>query len=190
MQARKDVEPIIEACLSAAEKFIEAAKAITKPGSYHIAYHLAALALEEVGKASMVFMDAIHPPQKEGGSRSPIEWIEDHERKLFWALWLPSFHHEAHWKTIPVAMNLAGQVHETRLQTLYVDPTNLNAPSEITEEQVNGIIDLADVCVRMERTKSFRELTEQERSDMEWFFAATNDMRLRPLIFSKGSMDK
>jgi hypothetical protein len=65
----EEVTPPIQACLANAEKLIEAAGVSSKPGSYHIAYHLAALALEEIGKSSMVFMSAINPRPTEEGDR-------------------------------------------------------------------------------------------------------------------------
>ena len=69
MKSFQEVTPAIQACLINAEKLIEAAKATSKPGSYHIAYHLAALALEEIGKSSMVFMSALNPQQLEEGEQ-------------------------------------------------------------------------------------------------------------------------
>jgi AbiV family abortive infection protein len=58
MQESPDVHAIVQACHQAAEKLIDAANTVMKPGSYHIAYHVAAPALEEVGKASMVLIDS------------------------------------------------------------------------------------------------------------------------------------
>ena len=76
-----EVMPAIQACLANAQKLIEAAKVTSTPGSCHIAYHLAALALEEIGKSSMVFMSAITPlPSEERELLGPINWIDDHER--------------------------------------------------------------------------------------------------------------
>jgi hypothetical protein len=88
MKSPEAFMPAIEACL---EKLITAAKASALPGSYHIAFHLATMALEEIGKSSMIFIDAIdHKPV--GGdeeTNTPLKWVDDHERKLFWAIWLP-----------------------------------------------------------------------------------------------------
>lgn len=46
--------PLVQACISNAESLLNSAKEISKPGRNHIAYHLAALALEEIGKASIL----------------------------------------------------------------------------------------------------------------------------------------
>jgi AbiV family abortive infection protein len=186
----EEVTPAIQACLANAEKLLEAAKIISKPGSYHIAYHLSALALEEIGKSSMVFMRAINSrPTEEGEQLGPIKWIDDHERKLFWAIWLPRRENLRDWKTIPESIEIARTIHENRLQTLYVDPTNPNYLS-LSEEQANGLISLADARLNIERLKEFRELDDGRKAELQWFFAAMDNPELRRMIFSKGSLDK
>ncbi len=71
----------------------------------------------------MVFMSAINPrPAEEGEQLGPIKWIDDHERKLFWTIWLPRHEHLRDWKTIPESLDFARTIHENRLQSLYVDP--------------------------------------------------------------------
>src|SRR5271156_4370723 len=91
------ITPIIAACLANAERLLDAAKLTRKPGQNHIAYHLAAVSLEEVGKAAMMlassFRDSSQPSDQDADEDPPklMDWIEDHERKLFWALWTPSF---------------------------------------------------------------------------------------------------
>ena len=52
------INPVIQACLSNAEHLLNAAKDVRKPGQNHIGYHLAALALEEIGKITMIVVSA------------------------------------------------------------------------------------------------------------------------------------
>ena len=52
MNAPKEFIPAIEACLQNAERMIAAEIASAVPGSYHIAFHLTTMALEEIGKSS------------------------------------------------------------------------------------------------------------------------------------------
>jgi len=128
MKSLEEITPAIEACLQNAERLIGTAKTAAIPGSYHIAFHLAVLALEEVGKSSMIFMDALNPRSAaKEDQRTPLKWIDDHERKLFWAIWLPQRNNLRDWRTIPAAMEFARDIHEQRLETLYVDPSNLCA---------------------------------------------------------------
>jgi AbiV family abortive infection protein len=190
MKSIQEVTPVIEACLINAEKLIEAAKVTSKPGSYHIAYHLAALALEEIGKSSMVFMSALNPRQVEESEQvGPIKWIDDHERKLFWAIWLPRHENLRDWKTIPESLEIARTIHENRLQSLYIDPASPDLAG-ISGEQASGLISLADARLNMERLKTFEELDDMRKAELQWFFAAIDNPELRRMIFSKGSLDK
>ena len=73
-------------CLDHAQNFIEAAERLGE-GWPHIVYHLSLLALEEVGKASMLCARMINHPKLDG---SWIEQsLESHRRKLQWAVWSP-----------------------------------------------------------------------------------------------------
>jgi AbiV family abortive infection protein len=191
MKSSEEFKASIEACLQNAEKLIAAAKACAVPGGYHIAFHLATMALEEIGKSSMIFIDAIdHKPV--GGdeeTKTPLKWIDDHERKLFWAIWLPGRESLRDWRTIPAAMDFARGIHQDRLDTLYVDPANLSRPT-ISEQRAKSIIAAAEARLNMERLKQFRAMDKEEQELMHWFFAAMEDPRLKPMIFSKGSLDK
>ena len=55
------------------------------PGSYHIAFQLATMALEEIGNSSMIFIDAIDHKAVGGDeeTKTTIKRIDDHERKHF-----------------------------------------------------------------------------------------------------------
>jgi AbiV family abortive infection protein len=183
--------PAIEACLQNAEKLISAAHASAVPGSYHIAFHLATMALEEIGKSSMIFIDALEHkvPFGEEQSKSPLKWVDDHERKLFWAIWLPGRENLRDWHTIPAALEFARGIHKDRLDTLYVDPSNLNGPI-ISEKRAVSFIAAAEARLNMERLKEFPEMGKDEQALMHWFFAAMEDPRLKSMIFSKGSLDK
>jgi AbiV family abortive infection protein len=190
MKKVEKVMPAIEACLQNAEKLILAAKGAAVPGSYHIAFHLAVLALEEIGKSSMILMDALDPRSTTEDNRATtLKWIDDHERKLFWAIWLPEQTVLRDWKTIPDAMSFARDIHKQRLETLYVDPSNLNT-SAVSEDRAERLINAAEVSLKLERLKELRELDTDKQALLQWFFAATDDPRLKPMIFSKASLDK
>jgi AbiV family abortive infection protein len=191
MKKPEEFTPAIEACLQNAERMVAAAKACAKPGSYHLAFHLATMALEEIGKSSMIFLDALDRksalPGDENGS--PLKWVEDHERKLFWAIWVPGRESLLDWHTIPAAMDFARGIHKDRLETLYVDPNNLSR-STISQQRAESIIAAAEARLNMERLKEFREMEPERQDLMTWFFLAMDNPRLKPMIFSKGSFDK
>jgi len=191
MKTPEEFTPAIEACLQNAERLIAAAKASAVPGSYHIAFHLATMSLEEIGKSSMIFLDALDrkPALPDEEAKTPLKWVDDHERKLFWAIWLPGRENLRDWRSIPAAMEFARGIHKDRLDTLYVDPADLNRPT-ISEKRANSIISAAEARLNMERLKEFREMGKDEQDLMTWFFWAMEDPRLKPMIFSKGSLDK
>jgi AbiV family abortive infection protein len=186
-----EIEPILNACLLNAERLLNSAKSVMAPGQYHVAYHLAALAMEEIGKAGLIFIESMDLRSDLEDEESRLSrWMEDHERKLFWALWLPTVGIEADWRTIPKHLELAKGIHETRLQALYFDPAYPNAQDEITEERAERLVGLTESRLEMERVKRYRELDEKERSDMQWFSFATRNPEMKPSIFSKQSMAK
>ncbi|MGA8086354.1 MAG: AbiV family abortive infection protein [Terracidiphilus sp.] len=170
MKSPAEFTPAIEACLQNAEKLISAAHTSAVPGSYHIAFHLATMALEEIGKSSMIFLDAIDrkPLLPDEEAKTPLKWVDDHERKLFWAIWLPGRENLRDWHTIPAAMEFARGIHKDRLDTLYVDPSNLNG-STISAKRAMSIIKAAEARLNMERLKEFREMGKDEQDLMHWF---------------------
>ena len=133
-------EPILEACLANAERMIESAKAVRSvPGCNHIAFNLAVLALEEIGKSILLFQESLevkHLPRNGEEAKRPLEWIDDHERKLFWAIWFGD--DGLDWRTIPENMQHATQLHLQRLAVLYFDPLSQmrNPKSAISTSRV------------------------------------------------------
>jgi AbiV family abortive infection protein len=78
----KELNKIRHACFQNAETFINAAKELTDKNFEHIRYHLGALALEEIGKASLLTMQFIVQRRKQSDSEfNPT--LEDHVKKLF-----------------------------------------------------------------------------------------------------------
>jgi AbiV family abortive infection protein len=190
MQNEKEIERSRAACIDNAESLLSVAKQIVEPERAHIAYHLGTLALEEIGKSSMIFMSALRSVPPDDGRKTPLDWIDDHARKLFWALWSPRFDQELPWEGIQKAMDLAKHIHETRLQSLYVDPRDANPGARIDQDRLKPVLQLAEARLNIEKLKKVRELSQEEQSDLEWFFAASEDPQLRPVIFSQGSLRK
>ncbi len=154
------------------------------------AYHLAALTLEEIGKSSMVFTSLLRKEDEEGERKRPIDWIEDHERKLFWAIWSLRMGRDNPAKGIQQAIDIAKHIHETRLSTLYVDLNDPGARKRISDEDVHNLLKLTEAQIALEKLKKPRDMTDEEKADLEWLFAATDDPYLRTIVFSKGSFQK
>jgi hypothetical protein len=121
--------------------------------------------------------------------RSPLDWLEDHERKFFWAIWLTTAA-PLDWRTIPVCMDFSKRIHAKRLHSLYFHPNFLDAQKKITVEEVRELLGLATLRLEIERAKKYRELSEEDRIDMQWFFAASRDPQMKTWIYSKASFEK
>jgi AbiV family abortive infection protein len=113
-----EVQAIIDACVSNAEDLVKGAELLLAQNLANIAYHLGALALEEIGKSEI--MGVMQAAKVREGEVSE-KHLDDHVRKLFWALWGPSFGRELITGTqLETYRGLATSIHETRLQALYV----------------------------------------------------------------------
>lgn len=193
MEDFERVKVLFEACLSNAEHLLGAAKDTRKPGRNHIAYHLAAIALEELGKATMITVSSLPLPTAadDDDDRRPIDSIDDHRKKLFWAFWAPSFGSQ---RLSPDRFHeyqsLANDIHRIRLQALYVDPSHVEAREEVSDEEVDRIIALAESLLELEKAKELKPLDEAAREMMDWFFRASADPQLKGIVFSKGSLAK
>jgi hypothetical protein len=85
-RAEAEVTAALRACVDHARNLIVSAKAVQGAGQPHIAYHLATLALEELGRRQLVVLEATvsdkdDPPAWLGKART------DHVKKLFWCLY-------------------------------------------------------------------------------------------------------
>ena len=95
---------------------MKAAELLLAQNLCNIVYHLGALALEEIGKSEIV--GVMHAAKVRKGQVSDRH-LDDHVRKLFWALWGPSFGHQLISGTqLEAYRGLATNIHETRLQGL------------------------------------------------------------------------
>jgi len=89
----RKIQNIVSACLSHAQDLLSESKRILDEKKLpNIAYHLAVIALEEIGKSELVAMNHLSQTQKD--TQFGEKYFEDHVRKLFWALWGPSFGRE------------------------------------------------------------------------------------------------
>jgi AbiV family abortive infection protein len=81
---KPEVLQAIEACRSHAQDLYDGAILLRGKTLPNVAYHLATLALEELGKAQLIGM---HSFAKDDADSWYTKQINDHVKKLFWALW-------------------------------------------------------------------------------------------------------
>jgi len=187
------VAKLVAGCTSNAEDLLKAANHLQKEGMYSIAYGMAALSLEEVGKSEL--LEITHLVQKDRSPPSwPSNWSDDHVKKLFWALWSPAFGREAITKDlIESRRGLASKIHETRLLGLYapIDDSGKPVPREVASQDASmTLIKMAEARLKLQASKSPRKLQKDDKVIMDWFLTATDDPERRVMILGPKSMEK
>jgi AbiV family abortive infection protein len=169
-------------CLDQAEGFIEAAGCLGADWP-HIVYHLSLLALEEVGKASMLGARLVNHATLEGS------WIErsfdSHRRKLQWAIWSPMVRIDP--ADFEAARQFSERAHAMRLASLYVDAkadlTDLPPSEQVRREDAEQALSLARARLNYERE---RGTPSGEIDDLtEWFLDTMADPDQSRLLLSK-----
>lgn len=184
-----------DACLDHARNLIDAAKRVLgEDESYpNIAYHLGVLALEELGKASLIVSRAVAEGHRD------IRWIDkrldDHTFKLMWALWSPVILNERiDPKNFEQAKEFARSIHARRLDALYVDYDVSNehilSPDEaVSTEQAVSIIKLASVTLDYQANREINAIRKNDEL-MVWFWKMVGSKEDSPRIFSAPFIDK
>ena len=189
----EDVRKILEACVSHATELMAAAKLLKGGGFLNFAYHLATLCLEEVGKAHLIFMNFL-VAERSGDNRAKSWDTDDHVKKLFWALFSPLFGKELITRKLFESLQgLAKQIHERRLQGLYVDPSaeEFARPKEtISNHDLDNLFDLVQSRLDTQRPFARVPLTQEERAVLDWYVKAGDDPEKRQFIMSSESMNK
>jgi AbiV family abortive infection protein len=115
---------LLVACVVNARALLESAKAVQQTGHHNIAYHLATLSLEELGKREIYqLQDAAkavgEPPAWQ------ISAVQDHVRKLFWCFYtLGTIDDIADQAQFYDKREAAADIHKRRLAGLYVNDDN------------------------------------------------------------------
>jgi len=159
----------------------------------HISYHLAVCALEEVGKAELFGMESI-ARMRDGEGHGWQSKAEEHEQKIFFALWTPYFGTtELSGEFLRQHRAIASEIHATRLRALYVDPDPA-APtpnSAVSPAEAEKFLRLVEARIALAETWRPRESFDaQTTADLRWFIKATEDPVTRRRVVSSKSMEK
>jgi AbiV family abortive infection protein len=193
MLTLEEAKALIEKCLANAEDFLNSAKDIQKAKRNHVAFHLAALALEEIGKASMLVVEIGRPlvEPDEDSDQWPSDRFEDHRKKLFWAIFTPSMDAGL---VSPESFNelkdFANEVHWTRLASLYVDPNRETPQSQVSDEHLENLINLVGSRLELEKLRQLKEPNATARELLNWFVTASHDPQLQAFVFGEQSRSK
>ncbi|MGD1003574.1 MAG: AbiV family abortive infection protein [Minisyncoccia bacterium] len=185
-------QKIRDNCLANAEGLLSAAERELDKGVDNVCFHLALLALEEIGKAIMVSMSlVVSMGDKELGNFG--EAFGDHEKKLFWALWAASTKGSGMTKEeIEKARDMSKTLHERRLIYLYTDPSGVvDGRAEIREGEAKNLVELTRARLEMEKLKTVvDDFNEEDTKILTWFYDAIKDEEKAKSIFTTVSMKK
>lgn len=184
----------MQECINHARALLDSAKATQQIGHPNIAYHLAILALEELGRRELIGLQSVAD-----NNATPQPWMQkhtqDHVKKLFWCFFGANFFSEPFTKDKFTSMQeFAKHLHERRLAGLYVDydVDGLTVPSEaVLSEDATRIIDLAAARLGMAESEKLRESIPRDEQDRQsWFLAICEDPEKKKAVFSRQSLDK
>jgi AbiV family abortive infection protein len=186
-------EPFVKGCLEHTAGLIEGAKALFDKQLHHLAFHLALLALEEIGKLEVILMGRVGTEEEDAAYRK--KFLDDHVGKIFWAFWGPSFISTlVDPKRFEWQQNLAASLHDKRLRGLYADPgdgDDFIAPaSNISPDDAKKLIELAEDLLNLQKENKPAQLTDDAKADLLWFRAARYDDEMKKLFFSSASRQK
>lgn len=173
-----------------------AESAVTSP---NIAYHLATLALEEIGKLGVVEVTR-HPlaVERTADDKSPeAKYFDDHVGKIFWALWTPTFGQQViSNEQIGSFLGLAKSIHDRRLRGLYVElvddaapiPTALPPHDVVTAQEVDQLVQLTRQRLAEYERPSTTPASEQIAL-ARWLWYSYRDPERRRFMMSAVSME-
>lgn len=188
----EDIKALRAACLEHAQELLTASRRL-EPDYPHLAYHLATLALEEIGKSEAAVVQVV-PGEAEGAARFFEKMRDDHVAKLFWVLWGPTFGREPITREqLEDYQGFAARTHEWRLAGLYVDwvDERLSIPKQrISADRARTFIALAEARLGLAQTMEPAEPTESVRELFRWFSASSRDPERAGIIFGRKSLDK
>jgi AbiV family abortive infection protein len=187
----EELKAIRSACLKNADSLVASAQHLLNIDIYHTAYHLAALALEEIGKSGLMVLKYRYDKYKSDDESYEPD-TEDHLKKLFWALWGMSI---LSGKPTPEEMKssrgLAKLIHENRLKYLYVDTKNPLLPQDqATRTEAASMIGAAKVRLDVENSLDLPQSDCPMEENIKWFIIATENPEQRSLLFSQYSYDQ
>lgn len=178
-------------CLKNSENAIEVAEGLIGQNSNHIAYHLTVLCLEEIGK---IFLGWCLLNQKEDWGKEKLSIpIDDHVKKLFWAIWGPTFGKNATSnEQMDKIRGMASSLHERRLEVLYTQMQD-TAPSALKVNDSELLTYVKWARARLELAKlegNFTSYAASQQDDMMWFAKITDDPLRRGFVFGNESQQK
>jgi len=180
-------------CLDHARDLIASARRVLANDSAYpnIAYHLAILAMEEIGKAGMLCARGV---TRGAWDANPIDRrLNDHVWKLMWAVWSPSLSGgKIDPKDFEEARQFAESTHERRIAGLYVDFEDSATPPPRQAVQIShatSLLNLATASIELEEAKG-APVADGSTEELEWYLATVTDALGQSRLFSQPFIKK
>jgi AbiV family abortive infection protein len=190
----EDVKLLFRKCLDNAEALLDSAKNPRAKKRNHIAFHLAVLALEEIGKAAMLLAHKVYPhvvEDEELDESKLSDEVADHRKKLFWALLTTSFDGGVFTPEDFIELKeIANDIHFRRIASLYTNVDQALPEAEISDDELTRIIGLAESRLNLERLREIRQLDSDAQQLLDWFMEALADPLLQRFVLSEQSRRK
>jgi len=181
-------------CVDHARDLLESARAVHATGKPNIAYHLAALVLEELGRRELMAIRTVKTDQP-----MPAEWLSkqstDHVKKLFWAFFGGNLlYRPLTRKAFEEMQTLAHVIHSKRLSGLYVESEDgtFGVPKDaISDEECKNLMEL--VAARLEITSNQvpkTNMSEEDKRIQEWFLKTADNPERQRYLLSEESFAK
>lgn len=177
-------------CLVNSEQALNSAKLLATQGANHIAFHLLVLSLEEVGKIFVGY--ALLTRQEKWGERNVNFGFDDHVKKLFWAIWGPTFGLKKitrqDWDE---NRRTASQLHEKRLDALYTDlDDQICGKDKVSAEDLTALISYVEGRLELGKVEGEKAIEDVSNPDQDWLSIQLSNPERRPFIFSEQSQHK
>lgn len=189
-EKHEHLKKVRETCLTSAEALLSTAEHELGKGVDPVCYHLALLALEEIG---MSILNTINYMSETAETDKEEFATDEHIRKLFWALWGGSLMRDTKWtkESIEQVRHLATTLHGRRLEVLYTDPKNpLPFGNRVDDKEVKMVVGLARPRLELEKLGDLTPFESGDVEEIKWFFSSVDDIERRKQIFSSASLAK
>lgn len=178
------------ACLDHARDLLASARLLQGAGKPNIAFHLAVLALEELGRRELLGIKTV----EQSGTWAD-KFFQDHIQKLFWCFFGARFTEDRiTTEALDAMKGLATRLHTRRLAGLYVDvgAEGISIPAEqIPPDEAERIVSLGEARLGLAGATELREgRTKEETALQAWFLTITQEVERRKSVFSNKSLDK
>jgi AbiV family abortive infection protein len=188
------IKLLFRKCLDNAEALLDSAKDSRVKKRNHIAFHLAVLALEEIGKAAMLLAHRVYPrvvEDEELDESKLSDEVVDHRKKLFWAMLTPSFDGGIFTAEEFIELKeIANDIHFRRIASLYANVDQALPEADISDDELTRIMGFVESRLNLEKLKEIRQLDSDAQQLLEWFMKALADPLLKGFVLSEKSRHK